>query len=129
MGYQPHKINKYIEVGWLDMYDYIKYIKELRPRILFVPLVDNLFNRAKSNISWLEATTAGAVCLATDLPEFVRPGIINFSNSRNFYNVFKKAVKDYDLQALHAESLAFIRENLTTEKVNELRVMAINEIV
>jgi hypothetical protein len=129
MGENPFFLQKYAKIPTRDMVQYLHYIQQLRPKLFIVPLIDHQFNRAKSNISWLEATTAGAVCLATDLPEFVRPGIINFSNPRNFYNVFKKAVKDYDLQALHAESLAFIRDNLTTEKVNELRVMAINEIV
>jgi hypothetical protein len=129
MGENPFFLQKYSLLLRRDTVQYLHYIKKLRPKLFIVPLIDHQFNRAKSNIAWLEATSAGAVCLATDLPEFNRPGIINFSNPRNFYNVFKKAVKDYYLEAYHAESLAFIRENLTTEKVNELRVMAINEIV
>lgn len=42
---------------------WISYLCSLRPSIVWKPLVPNEFNRGKSNIAWLEATCAGAICL------------------------------------------------------------------
>ena len=42
---------------------WIPYLHSLKPSVLWKPLVPNDFNKSKSNISWLEATCAGAICL------------------------------------------------------------------
>lgn len=44
--------------------------------VLIAPLTDSNFNRAKSNISWMEGTLAGAVSICPDFPEFNRPGCV-----------------------------------------------------
>lgn len=53
-----------------DIVNYHNFIKTLRPSIMYVPLLDTPFNRAKSNCSKLEATYAGAITLSPDFPEF-----------------------------------------------------------
>ncbi len=55
---------------WMEVGDYLQAIRHMRPRILLAPLELTVFNLCKSNISWLEATYSGAVCLASKLPEF-----------------------------------------------------------
>ena len=49
---------------------YFQNLRRLKPTYCFVPLYDDVFNRCKSGIAWLEGTYAGAVCLASALPEF-----------------------------------------------------------
>lgn len=48
--------------------DYLKSIHSLGAAIHVVPLVDNAFNRCKSNISWIEGQYAGSVCIT---PKFM----------------------------------------------------------
>ncbi|MGC8992838.1 MAG: hypothetical protein ACP5JE_04700 [Thermoplasmata archaeon] len=49
---------------------YIKKLKEIHPDIVISPLHSDRFARSKSNIKFLEATLAGAITVATDLPQF-----------------------------------------------------------
>jgi O-antigen biosynthesis protein len=128
MGMIPFFLQKHSLVQSRDIFQYFEYMNEERPPIMFVPLIDDKFNQAKSNIAWLEATACGAVCLATDLPEFRKPGIINFDNPRNFYNVFKKVVK-MDLQEHWAQSERYIAENLILEEVNRRRAQVVGELI
>jgi len=67
-----------------DLIKYHGYIQNLKPEITIVPLVKNRFNDCKSNIAWLESTWAGGVTLATDMREWVRPGITNYSSEEDF---------------------------------------------
>ncbi len=53
-----------------DVGDFLDSMCRLMPRVLLCPLEDHLFNRCKSNIAWLEATRAGAVCLSSKFDEF-----------------------------------------------------------
>jgi SAM-dependent methyltransferase len=47
---------------------YMKQLKELRPKVVMVPLEDAEFNKSKSDVSWLEATSAGAIAV---VPSFI----------------------------------------------------------
>jgi hypothetical protein len=129
MGVNPFFLQKYALVQERDLFQYFGWMKTERPRLLFVPLIVHQFNEAKSNIAWMEATMAGSVCVAQDLPEWQRPGVIRFSNPKNFYNVMKKAMKDYDLEKLYNESFDYIAENLTVEKLNEERINALKSVL
>lgn len=46
-----------------DVEAYFDSIKRNQYNVIWKPLVDNKFNRAKSNIAWLEATMGGGVCV------------------------------------------------------------------
>ena len=48
----------------LDPINYFDFLKSIAPMLMVVPLEDNAFNRAKSNIVWLEGLHAGAITLA-----------------------------------------------------------------
>lgn len=65
--------------GNTDPFMYMRQIYEDSPRVMLFPLVDCLFNRVKSNIAYQEAVHAGALCVAPDLPEWTRPGILNYT--------------------------------------------------
>lgn len=89
---------------------------------LVVPLLNNTFNRAKSNCSWLEATWAGLAVthltstpplLSSPLPEFNRPGILSEAE-------LAEATPE-GLAEARDESLSCILDHLTLESVNLLR--------
>lgn len=73
-------------IGQQDPFLYMKNLYQAAPRVLVCPLVDCFFNRAKSNIAYQEAMHAGALCVAPDLPEWKRPGVITYNagNSLSF---------------------------------------------
>lgn len=48
----------------MDPIEYFAALRLKKPAIMIVPLQDTAFNRAKSNIAWLEAASAGAIVLA-----------------------------------------------------------------
>lgn len=81
----PQRIVTY---DFTDLIQYMNNIMQINPEIMIVPLEDNDFNRAKSNISWIEGTLAGAAVMASDLDEFKMPGCLNFSNEGQFIEVF-----------------------------------------
>jgi len=92
---------------------------------LFVPLVVNNFNRAKSNCSWIEATIGGAPTIApAGLPEFNQPGVILYKDTKYLVTIFEGIKKGkYDkrerveasreaLQDYRLSKLNFIRKEI-----------------
>lgn len=56
----------------------------IAPEIGIVPLHNSGFNRAKSNIAWLEMTLAGAACLVPEWEEWCMPGAVTYQNAEDF---------------------------------------------
>lgn len=118
----------------LDPIEYFHYIDRLSPMIQICPLKDHDFNRAKSNIAWIEGTYSGAVCLAPDkyLPEFKRPGIIRYDvKDDDFVNKMKYLLfKDNSFAyENYKKSYNFIKDNLLLSKVNIIRKNIILELL
>lgn len=102
--------------------DYMILLEEICPAILVVPLVDNVFNRSKSSCSWIEAAYAGAMVIAPHMPEFLRPGIINYDSPAGFAAALRDAMTGkMDIAKLADEGWAAVREDYTLTKVNPLR--------
>ena len=92
IGYKPVEFGIRLHTTYQEPMDaivYMNYLKDIKPKVMIVPLVDNDFNRAKSNIAWIEATMAGAVTIAPTLPEFEKPGIVNYSKPEEFLDKLK----------------------------------------
>lgn len=87
------------------------------------PLKDDVFRRSKSNIAWLEATIAGCPVIASDLPEWQKPGIITCTGEKQWRQEIDALCGDHVQQQLNwKESLTYIMENLTTDITNRDRV-------
>lgn len=78
-----------------DLMRYFTNCMQLCPEIMIVPLEDNDFNKAKSNISFIEGTLFGASVMASALPEFTQFGdcIKTFSNNDEFINCFDELTR------------------------------------
>lgn len=69
VGAFPPPLLPYIKDGsiefhkWQSMLDYPKLLSELQVQLMIAPLEDNNFNRAKSDIKFIEAATLGIPCL------------------------------------------------------------------
>lgn len=57
----PTEINYQTNFIATDLW--LQYLRSMRPSLIWKPLISNDFNYSKSNISRLEATCAGAICL------------------------------------------------------------------
>lgn len=102
-----------------DVRVYHDNLKKYKPRLMHVPLIGNSLNAAKSNIAWIEATYAGAVCVAPDWPEWRMPGVLNY---KSFEEYTQLLTSEEDRTEEWKKSMAYIGENLTLNKTNELRL-------
>jgi hypothetical protein len=120
--YITNYLQKAHNVDGLHMLHYMKLLAESKAAVFQAPLVDNKFNRSKSNISWLEATFSGAAFIGPDLPEFNRPGIVKYNSLEKYqYNLEKLLNSKEYRQKKYKESFDYIQENLLLSKVNEKR--------
>ena len=72
-GISP-ELRKYPNVTWVSKFEEIlKYPQHIAKQgfdIAVAPLVDNNFNRSKSNLRWLEAAAFGVPCVASNVGHF-----------------------------------------------------------
>jgi hypothetical protein len=109
---------------------YFSFLGECSTSIGIVPLVDNKFNRSKSNIAWQELTFAGAAVLAPDWPEWNRPGACLYEDKVSFYNGLKAMMSgQVDLIKHNEMSWKHILEAESLAQINKLRVEILRSLV
>jgi hypothetical protein len=118
-----------IAVEAMDIIDYHRFIKDIKPAIMIVPLADNDFNRSKSNCAWLEGTYAGACVVGPELPEWNLPGIT--PTKPPFINeVLERLIENPALRKAKVEaSRQYIDAYLTTKHTNDQRMDVINQLI
>lgn len=125
MGYHPEWL-KEISDSQLQLHQfsnipsYFTDLMKLRPMIGLAPLVDNKFNRSKSNIAAQEFTMAGAAVIASPLPEFKIPGVTLTDDP---YYWFSTVVAQ--AQILYERALEYIPR---LSDVNEIRMDILEEL-
>jgi hypothetical protein len=115
-----------------DPISYHQFIQELQPAITINPLLDTVFTRNKSNITWIEATYSGAAALVPDIPEFCKPGAINYKaeDNDNFVYYLEKMINSKKFRRDHyEESYSYIKENLMLSKINQKRINLIEKLI
>lgn len=121
----------------INEYDprYYQYVRSLRdgvkPFAMAVPLRDNPFNRAKSNIAALEAVYAGAVPVVPNWEEWQFPGAIRYDKREDFGKCLLKIsrMKESTRKEIWQENIKFIEEKYLLSKVNAQRVEIVNRLV
>jgi hypothetical protein len=112
----------------MEIVQYNQYIYDLSPSIHIVPLVDSIFTRCKSNISFIEGTWAGAVCLCPDIPEFQKDGVVNYKE--NFGYLLEKLMKSQSFrQENYEKAYQYIQDNLLFSIINQKRIKIIEEVL
>jgi len=101
MGGFPLPLKPFIDSGeiefaqWAHIYDYPKAIADLNINANFAPLMDCHFNRAKSNIKYLEAATQGIPGVYQDMVTYeVAP--LRFKTGDELVDQLKSLLKDKD---------------------------------
>lgn len=111
-----------VETESVDPAQYWKMLYLTAPALIIVPLHDCPFNRAKSNIAWIEGLHAGAVTLAPNWPEWRRPGVINYDNQEDFEQKLDSFMRgEINGENLYQDGWKYLKENLTLKKVNLIR--------
>lgn len=116
-----------------DFLIYFIHIYKIRPKVFIFPLADCLFNRCKSNIAWMEALHAGAICVAPEFPEWKLPGCVNYipGDSESFANAVN-SVFDMD-DAIHQEQVKLAFDDMVglygIDAVNKIRLATLNSLL
>ena len=135
LGHAPWWTNlmrpgSYSIIAPLEIMQYFEMIPQQKALAWVFPLVDCDFNRAKSNIAWIEATYAGSKMLAQGLPEFEKPGCTTFKDNNDFKFKIKQIM---DLKTDHLADIKlsreYINENLILRDVNKKRIEIIEELL
>jgi hypothetical protein len=135
IGYNPWFITDQIQNCGLDagrdIPNYFKLLKDQAPGFFICPLADNIFNRSKSNIAWIEATYAGALCLAPNWPEWQKPGCLNYLDPKDFEKSLDIMLYDKSNGAdAHVEqSWQYIKSELIVSKINHKRLNIIESLI
>lgn len=129
VGYNPFFIvselpKQAMHTEGMELFQYHDYIRKIYPNLFLVTLSDTDFNRCKSNIAWIEATYSGAICLGPNIPEWIKPGLLNYHSVEHFGDFLEELLTSGTIPAgkkLHALSWEYIQDNLRLSKVNQMR--------
>lgn len=132
-GFDPWMIELQDNLQVLPSTDPLLYFEtmiRLAPKLLHVPLQNTLFNRCKSNIAWMEATYFGAVCVAPQMDEWIKPGALNYAEGRFYYEYIRAVITGEVNPENHVNiSWDYICDNLLLSNVNRKRIELINSLV
>jgi len=126
MGLMPWMLEPGLKFDFSPGIDLLKYLHAIqttiRPAYQIVTLTDNTFNRAKSNIAWLETCMCGTRTLVPNLPEWHNlPNTVTYEDEYDFEQAFQ------DLIAPAAKS-TYVPTNLFLSKINQARLDILKEI-
>jgi hypothetical protein len=131
MGFSPWFLTNTDNKGHIPSLDVVMYFKallEMSPACVHVPLHDNMFNRCKSNIAYIESSYAGAVCVAPAW--WNAPGSIPYTDGASYYEAIRSVLSgEVDKAKLNREAWEYICDVLLLSKVNDLRLKIINSLL
>jgi hypothetical protein len=131
MGFSPWFLSETQNKGHVPSLDVVMYFKALlsmNASCLHVPLHDNMFNRCKSNIAYIEGSYAGAVCV---VPAWWNaPGALPYTGVESYAEAIRTIIKgEVDKVKMNALAWEYISDVLTLSKVNEQRVKIIDSLL
>ena len=95
LGSIPHQLIKYIKSGdiefhnWCSIMNYPSFINSLEVNAVVAPLMDCTFNKAKSNIKYLESACLGIPGVFQDLVTY-KDAPVRFSDGNDMINKLRK---------------------------------------
>lgn len=89
-----HNLSNVKLIPSLPLIQYFRKMHEINPSVVIVPMIDTTFNRCRSNIAWIEATSIGAKCVAPDWPAWSAPPIFRYRSNdlEDFINKTEEAM-------------------------------------
>lgn len=123
--------NRLGRVGWQALITtYMDTLLKISPDLLIVPLIDDEFNRCKSNSALLEAAWAGAAVIAPVFEEWSQaPGVYTYTCRDEFHERLEEAMSDpIELAARAVSTWQWVSDQRDLRTVNELRVDLLEEL-
>lgn len=118
-----------VECPAMDPIMYWHMIGQLQPGFQIVPLEDNIFNRSKSNIAWLEAAYSGCGTLAPAWEEWMEPGALHYQSVREFGEQLDLVLSQkIDLKKLGEEAWNAVESHYLLSKINQTRADLIRSL-
>lgn len=106
-----------------DLIKYMYKFNSIKPSVHLVPLVDNHFNRCKSNIAWIEATWVGAACVLPNFPEFEKGKNHTYSSGLTFKSILNELILNKSRrQEVYLSSFEYIKKYLLLSRLNKVRL-------
>ena len=127
-GFKPWFLPMTRHIPVMDPVMYFRTMRSISPSVMFVPLINDIFNQCKSNINWLEATQCGAVALVPDWQTWNVPGAIQYKDTEDFTELLKYLMSGesyFQRKNSYEASWDYITENLLLSEVNKQRVQII----
>jgi hypothetical protein len=131
LGYYPWFLKKTENKFFLAEMDVVIYFSDMyrmAPAVMQVPLVDDLFNRCKSNIAYIEASYFGAVSI---IPEWWDvPGALKYKDVPSYYEAARQVLAgEVDIPEQNRIAWEYIMDTLRLSKINKMRVELINSLL
>lgn len=135
-GFLPYFLTDYIDFEYTtwdrSIWGYLRTLKEARPDWVIVPMIDNPFNKAISNIAWIEATYAGAAVIAPNyLPEFATLPAMTYTTTAGLTAILHQINRgelDRMRDALYYESCKRINSQYLLEYTNQKRTSCTQQL-
>ena len=99
LGAFPLKVRPYIKSGemkfvpWNHLYDYPQTVADINPNVIVAPLCDNTFNKAKSDLKYIEACAYGLPGICQDIDTYANAPI-RFTTGPEMIDQISSATKD-----------------------------------
>ena len=114
----------------MDIRVYHMHLAKLAPAAMMVPLDNSSFNQCKSNIAWIEAAWSGAICIGPDWEEWKRPGMVTYTGANHLRDILQTLINgDINVAELNQLSWEYIKDTLDLQRVNDLRIAVICELL
>ena len=132
---RPEKIKDQLKgIPWIPLKEWSKKMKENSFDIGLAPLKDNLFNRSKSNLRFLEFSMAGMATVASPVKPYlcIQDGKTGFlaKEQKEWYNAMDKLISDEILRKRIAiNAYDYVKKNFDISKNAKLWYNAYNEII
>lgn len=116
----PLSLRQYIHTGemefypWTNLVDYPYAIDRADVSVTIAPLQDNNFNRAKSNIKYLEAGAFGLPCICQDMVTY-NMAPLRFKTGDDMIDQIRKLVRDRQYYTKHSKSARQYAETMWLE--------------
>lgn len=101
VGSFPPRLIEYIQrkqiefYPWQSLVDYPKFINSLNAQAMIAPLLDNNFNRSKSDIKYIESCVLGLPCFVQDMETYKQaPDFLKFKTGEELEEKIKQLIKN-----------------------------------